>query len=109
MITLFFFVAGHIASELYKWVNPTSEKLGTHLSPSMQRVAEAYQTGFGNWFLRVAYYILPNMEHVNFKQHAANALPVPIDAVVLGTLYALVYASLGVLVAVLAFSKRDMK
>jgi ABC-type transport system involved in multi-copper enzyme maturation permease subunit len=109
MITLFFFVAGHMASELYKWVNPSPEELGAHLSPSMQRVAEAYQTGIGNWFLRFAYFVLPNMEHVNFKRYAANALPVPLDAVVVGTLYALVYASVGVLLAVWAFNRRDMK
>jgi ABC-type transport system involved in multi-copper enzyme maturation permease subunit len=109
IITLFFFVAGHMASELYKWVNPTSETLGEHLSPSMQRVAEAYQTGVGNWFLRLAYFVLPNMEHVNFKRYAASNLQVPLDAVVLGTLYAFVYASIGVLLAVIVFSRRDMK
>lgn len=109
MISLFFFVAGHMASELYKWVNPSSDRLSGHLSPSMQRVAEVYQTGIGNWFLRLAYFILPNMEHVNFKRYAANSLQVPSDVVLWGTLYALVYASIGVLLAVVVFNRRDMK
>jgi ABC-type transport system involved in multi-copper enzyme maturation permease subunit len=109
MISLFFFVAGHMASELYEWVNPSAEIIREHLSPSMHRVAEAYQTGVGSQLLRLAYYVLPNMEHVNFKRYAANSLQVPLDAVVLGTLYAFVYAFIGVLLAVVVFSRRDMK
>ncbi len=74
----------------------------------MQGVAEAYQTGPLNLFLKVSYYLLPNMEHVNFKMYAADAIPIPQVRLVIGTLYAVVYALAAVWIAVAVFSRRDL-
>jgi len=106
LITLLVFCAGHLASGLHDWIQGEGDL--DHLSPSMQEVARAYQSGPLNVFLRVTYYLLPIMTHVNFKLHAANEMPVPAARLLLGTGYAAVYAAIAVLLAVLVFRRRDV-
>lgn len=74
----------------------------------MREVAQAYQSGPLNVFLRVAYYLLPIMTHVNFKLYAANEMSVPVARVLVGTAYAMVYTAIVVLVAVFVFRRRDV-
>ncbi len=106
LLTLLTLVAGHLAVGLRAWTAGGTEL--EHLSPAMRNVAEAYQHGPLHVALRVGYYLLPVAEHVNFTAHAANGVPVPATRVVLGTLYALAYSLLVVLVAVGVFQRRDI-
>lgn len=106
VILLIAVLAGHLASGLRDWITGTAEL--EHLPEGMQRVGAAYRSGPLNLFLRVGYYFLPVIAHVNFATEAANGLPVAWSRVVVGTLYALVYSSLAVGLAVLVFQGRDL-
>ncbi|MBN1425965.1 ABC transporter permease subunit [Candidatus Fermentibacteria bacterium] len=108
LLTLLVFCAGHMASGLHEWIQGTATDGASHLPDSMAKVAMAYQSGPLNVFLRVAYFALPIMTHVNFKAQAANAVAVPAMRVVVGSLYALVYTTLVTLVGVGVFRRRDI-
>ena len=109
ILTLLVFIGGHMASTLYEWISVGFDVHDSHLPPSMQRIAEMYQTGPAYWFLKISYFLLPNMRHVNFKIQAANALPVSGVRVLVGSVYSLIYSSIAVWIAVAVFSRRDMR
>jgi len=109
ILTLLAFVGGHMASTLHEWVSMGFDVHSSHLPPSMQRIAEMYQKGPAHWFLKVGYYLLPNMSHVNYKMHAADHLPVNGVRILIGSLYSLIYSTIAVWISMAVFSRRDMK
>lgn len=106
MLALLVLIAGHLAAGLHEWIAGTAEL--EHLPSTMREVASAYRSGPLNVVLRVAYYALPVTAHVNFRSAAANALPIPALRLLVGTLYALVYSSIMVLLTTVIFRRRDI-
>ncbi|MCU0611218.1 MAG: ABC transporter permease subunit [Candidatus Eisenbacteria bacterium] len=106
LLTLLVVFAGHLATGLRAWMDGGADI--EHLSPAERELAAAYQAGPLNVGLRLGYYVLPIVAHVNFKTEVANALPVPVMRLILGTAYALVYSGIMVLVATAVFRRRDV-
>ena len=109
ILTLLVFMGGHMASTLFEWTSVGFDVHDSHLTPSMRRITEMYQTGPAHWFLRISYYLLPNMGHVNYKMYAANNLPIHTMRVLIGSVYSVVYSAIAVWLAVAVFSRRDMR
>lgn len=61
--TLGVWIIGHVAPSVLEWFIP------------------AYKPGFLREFFRVLYYLLPNLEAVNFRAEASHALPVSLARV----------------------------
>ena len=67
----------------------------------------AADQGHANTFIfEVFYYIVPDLQHLSLRTQAANNLPVPIDFVLHGSLYAFAYTAMAVIGAMWLFSKR---
>ncbi|WP_338864188.1 ABC transporter permease [Myxococcus stipitatus] len=84
------YFAGHLANDLYeiaKWRDPGAVK--------------TFATGL--------YYLLPNLERVNFRPHATYALPVDAATFFSGVGYALGWAGLFTAVAIFIFERRDFR
>jgi ABC-type transport system involved in multi-copper enzyme maturation permease subunit len=79
-----------------------------HLSIELWRLAEK-QSDSGRTMIRAIYYLLPNLEKVNFRPFAAYGTHVPGEMIVSGTLYSLCYAAVLVTAAILIFDRRDFK
>ena len=56
----------------------------------------------------VAYYLLPNLSAFDYQVHAVYGLTVSAQGFLLGILYAIVYTSFLLSVAVYAFSRRQL-
>ena len=89
MFTLAVFVIGHLTQDLTAFA---------------QRIE-----GLGGQALGALSYVLPNLDLLNLKTHAANNLPVSPMVVVKGTIYGLCYSCVAVMAAMGIFSRRDFK
>ena len=88
--TLAVFIIGHLADDI--WV------FGSQLeSPVAVEVS------------RVLYWMLPNFELFNIRQHAVHELPIPWDQVMGSMAYGLCYTVAVLSVAMLVFERRDLK
>ncbi|HUJ28299.1 MAG TPA: ABC transporter permease [Myxococcales bacterium] len=82
------FVIGHLVSDLQAFADK-----------SKSEAARALARGF--------YFLLPDLELLNLKSHAANELPVAAAFVWRSAAYGLVYAAVMLLLAIVIFSRRD--
>ncbi|MEM6730038.1 MAG: ABC transporter permease, partial [Myxococcota bacterium] len=60
----------------------------------------------GGALLDAAYYVLPDLQDLSARIQAANALPLPFETLVAGTLYGVSYAAVAMLIAMWVFSRR---
>lgn len=84
------FFAGHLSGDIYALA---------HRSPSagMKLLGEA------------VYYLLPNLERVNFRPLATYGLPVPPSAALSGIAYSVLYSVVLCVLATLIFERRDFR
>ncbi len=80
-----------------------------HLSIELWRLADRADGELARKGLRGLFYLLPNLERVNFRPFAAYDLPVPGKMVVEGAAYGIGYATVLVVLACLIFERRDFK
>ena len=66
-------------------------------------------TGVPTFMTEFLYWLLPNFRNFDFKNAAVYGLPVPFDLLALVTLYAAVYASVVLLLALAAFRSKDFQ
>jgi hypothetical protein len=83
-------IAGHLSDDLTSLATRAGEKGGV-LGPEL---------------LRLAYWVLPDLQALSLRTQAANALPVPPDFLSSATLYGGAYAVCAVVVAAWIFSRR---
>ena len=58
---------------------------------------------------RTVYYVLPNLERLDYKPHAAYGLAVSASEVVRSAAYGLAYATVVLVIATVVFGRRDFK
>ncbi len=80
-----------------------------HLSVELWRLADRAEAGSARLLLRSVYYLLPNLEKMNYRPFAAYATPVPAEMVLRGAAYGLGYAAVLTVLACLIFERRDFK
>lgn len=83
------FLIGHLLGDLRLFADKAKD-------PAFARVA------------RAAYALLPDLELLNLKSHAANELAVPAGFVWRSAAYGLAYSAVTLCLAVLIFSRRDL-
>jgi Cu-processing system permease protein len=89
IFTLGFFVAGHL-----------NDLISVELVRSKQPALEV--------FLRLIYYLLPNLEHFNIRTAVVYGLPLPAGYVAWAFAYGLLYMAFLLILSCVAFRKRDL-
>ena len=88
--TMAIFAIGHLADDIWLYGNQLD-------NPAAQSVA------------RVLYWVLPNFEMFNIRNHAVHELPIPWDQVIGSSVYGLCYTAAVLGLAMMVFERRDLK
>jgi len=89
LLTLLFFVTGHMTYQL-----------------------RSFSKSYGNIYetiMSVAYYVLPNLENFNFKSRIVHKLPISSNELIFSFGYGLLWIFTLIMIASLIFRKRDFK
>lgn len=79
-----------------------------HLAWALPMLQERLPAGAFRSLVGAVYFLLPDLEYGDLRAIAVHGLPIPWDRVALATLYELGYAAVLLLVACLAFRRRDL-
>lgn len=88
------FLAGNVTQQVYDYINSAA---GATLSPLVRQIAEGL------------YYILPNFSAFNLKVNAIYGIPLSSSGIFLTLAYFVVYTSIVLSLAVLVFSRRELR
>lgn len=79
-----------------------------HLAWSLPLLAARLPDGAGRGIVRAVYLLLPDLEYGDVRAEAVHGLPIPFERLAWATGYELAYAGLLLVVACLAFRRRDL-
>jgi len=79
-----------------------------HLAWALPLLQERLPDGAFRSLVGAVYFLLPDLEYGDLRALAVHGVPIPVDRVALATVYELGYAALLLLVACLAFRRRDL-
>ncbi len=88
--TLAVFVIGHLADDIWRFGSQAT-------SPAAQEMS------------RYLYWVLPNFEMFNIREHAVHELPIPWDLMAGAAAYGLLYTGLVLVLAMVVFERRDLR
>lgn len=80
-----------------------------HITVDLKVIAESMEASMVTSVMKFMYYILPNLERLNFKAAVVHQLEIPIAVFLTSILYSSVYTAVILLGSVLIFNHRDMK
>lgn len=80
-----------------------------HITVDLKVIAESMEASMVTNIMKFMYYILPNLERLNFKAAVVHQLEIPIAAFLTSMLYSSLYTAVILLGSVLIFNHRDMK
>lgn len=80
-----------------------------HLAPDLYNMAEKSKAEPLRWLGKTLYYILPNLDRLNFSPRATYDDPVSLSELGLSTAYALGYSAVMLVIATWLFERRDFK
>jgi ABC-type transport system involved in multi-copper enzyme maturation permease subunit len=80
-----------------------------HLSSSLRDFASTLNSKLAGYIFEAIFYVLPNLSLFAFRTESANGMVPNLPMILGGTLYALVYVTILLIVAVLIFSRRNFK
>ncbi len=87
------YFCGSASQEVFEYV---SGQFGQDISPTLVKA------------INVAYYCLPNLSAFDFQIQAVYGLTIPLEGLLLSTLYALIYIGLLLGLAIFAFGRREL-
>lgn len=79
-----------------------------HFTQDLRLLAQASQDIVFKALADGAYYILPNLERLNYKTRVVHDLTIPVQELGLSFVYAVCYAALILIAAVFVFERRDI-
>lgn len=80
-----------------------------HLSGDIYKLAQKSESGLIQTVGRAAYYLLPDLERLNYRPHATYAVLTPLRELLPSAGYAIAYTGLLVALAVILFNRRDFR
>lgn len=83
--------------------------LAGHLAPDLYALSSTPEAGPIRSFGKILYYLVPNLERLNFRPQAAYQLPVDASAALSSLGYGLAWSAVFLCAASIIFSKRDFK
>ncbi len=102
LFTLGVFIAGHLSHEVHQHI-AAIQKYGDKAPGGL---------GFPAWAQDLAtgvYWIIPNFEHFNLKAAAVYHYPVPMQQIILSSLYGLLFVTIFLSLAGVWFSRKDFQ
>ncbi len=91
--TLVVFFCGSASQEVFEYL---SGQFGSDISPLLTKS------------VTLAYYLLPNFSSFDFQIQAVYGLPVPLDGLILTSLYAIIYTGILLGIAIFAFERKEL-
>lgn len=79
-----------------------------HLAWSLPMLEQRLAPGVGRAAVRAVYYLVPNLEYGDVRALAVHGVPIPPARVLFATTYGLTYAAALLVLACLAFRRRDL-
>lgn len=80
-----------------------------HITVDLKVIAESMEASMVTSVMKIMYYLLPNLERLNFKAAVVHQLEIPIGVFLTSILYSSLYTAVILLGSVLIFNHRDMK
>ncbi len=80
-----------------------------HLSGFLRDYIEVYEDQGFHWFLKLIYYIAPNLENLNLKMAVVENLTRPPHAVLFGLTYGVAYILILLVLTSVIFHRKDFK
>ena len=84
------FVIGHLADDIWRFGSQATSEAAQEMS-------------------RYLYWVLPNFEMFNIREHAVHELPIPWDLMAGAAAYGLLYTGLVLVLAMVVLERRDLR
>lgn len=97
------------SSQMVSAVVTTGVYLAGHLAPDIYTLSARSQSALVRFIGKVAYYILPNLDRLNFRPFAAYGQPVAPSQFLFAAAYGIAYSAVMLSVAAWIFSRRDFR
>ncbi|MFC1564295.1 ABC transporter permease [candidate division KSB1 bacterium] len=92
ILTLFVFIGGNFSADIrVLGVDPATE--GTVIE----------------WIINLGYYLMPNLQLLNFHTEVVHNMPLDINRIIVGLIYTVLYNGVIILLAVWIFNKKNIK
>jgi ABC-type transport system involved in multi-copper enzyme maturation permease subunit len=78
-----------------------------HVTRDLRALGEISDSSAVKLFTSIAYYLLPNLSNFNIRGEVVHGVPVPLSQLAYAMAYGLMYAVILLVLAVLAFQRRD--
>ena len=79
-----------------------------HWTPELYALSAALPSGLG-WLAKSAYYVMPNLDRLDFKARATYGVPVELGELLSGGAMALAWVGVFIVGATIIFQRRDFK
>ncbi len=103
------FLFSTFSSQLISALTTVGMIFAGHLAGDVYRLASKSTSDFIQFIGHASYYIVPNLDRLNFRDQASLATAVPIGEIAQAIGLALGYATLLVVMATLIFERRDFR
>lgn len=109
VITSVGFLFSTFSSQLVSALITVGIVFAGHLAGDVYRLANKSPSEFVKFVGRASYYLVPNLDRMNFRDQAALAIDVPMGTVGTAVALALGYSAVLTVIATLIFEKRDFR
>ena len=79
-----------------------------HFTRDLKSISETSEDALFKTFSNIMYYVLPNLEYLNFKTRVVHHLSITLSEVMLSLTYATIYTITVLLVGIFIFQRRDI-
>jgi len=103
------FLMSSFSSQIVSAVVTTGVYFAGHLTSEIYNLSQKSESDFLRGLGKLAYYVLPNLEKLNFRPHAAYAISIGAGEIVRAIMMGFGYSAALIGLAILVFSNRDFK
>jgi Cu-processing system permease protein len=103
------FLMSSFSSQIVSAVVTTGVYFAGHLSSEIYNLSQKSESNFLRGLGKLAYYVLPNLEKLNFRPHAAYGINIGAGEIVRAVMTGFGYSAALIGLAILVFSNRDFK
>lgn len=109
VLTSFGFVMSSFSSQLVSALVTTGIFFAGHLAADIYQLATRSKSAALGAIGKVVYYLLPNLDRLNFRPQASYQVPVAWEELLKSSAYGLAWSGALLVLAILLFNRRDFK
>ena len=103
------FVMSSFSSQMVSATVTIGAYFAGHLSGDIYEMSSRAEDPLLQWVGKAVYYALPNLSRLNYRVQATYEIATPMGELVPSMFYAMAYAAVMIVLAVILFSRRDFK